>query len=61
MDSFLNFFARQKKFALVFTLSVIAVGLLTLQDIRRDMFPVVDFEVMSITTEIGRASCRERV
>ena len=56
MDSFLNFFARQKKFALVFTLSVIAVGLLTLQDIRRDMFPVVDFEVMSITTGYPSAS-----
>jgi multidrug efflux pump subunit AcrB len=56
MDSFLNFFARQKKFALVFTFSVIAVGLLTLQDIRRDMFPAVDFEIMSITTLYPSAS-----
>mgnify|MGYP002527804416 CR=1 FL=1 len=56
MDSFLNFFARQKKFALVFTFSVIAVGLLTLQDIRRDMFPAVDFEIMSITTPYPSAS-----
>ena len=56
MESFLNFFARQKKFALVFTFSVIAVGLLTLQDIRRDMFPAVDFEIMSITTGYPSAS-----
>jgi multidrug efflux pump subunit AcrB len=56
MDSFLDFFARQKKFALVFTFSVIAVGLLTLQDIRRDMFPAVDFEIMSITTGYPSAS-----
>lgn len=56
MDSFLNFFARQKKFALVFTVSVVAVGLFTLQDIRRDMFPAVDFEIMSITTGYPSAS-----
>ncbi|MCS5591983.1 MAG: efflux RND transporter permease subunit [Gammaproteobacteria bacterium] len=56
MDSFLRFFVRQRKFALVFTVSVIAVGLLTLQEIRRDMFPAVDFEVMSITTGYPSAS-----
>ena len=56
MNSFLKFIFKQKKFALVFTLSVIAVGLVVLQEIRRDMFPSVDFEVMSINTNYSGAS-----
>jgi len=56
MDSILNFFVRQKKLALVFTVSVIALGLLTLNNIQRDQFPVVDFEMMTISTSYPGAS-----
>ncbi len=56
MDSILNFFVRQKKLALVFTVSVIAIGLLALSSIQRDQFPAVDFEVMSISTAYPGAS-----
>jgi len=56
MDSILNFFVRQKKLALVFTVSVIALGLLTLNNIQRDQFPLVDFEMMTISTSYPGAS-----
>ncbi|MBT4123642.1 MAG: efflux RND transporter permease subunit, partial [Candidatus Ruthia sp.] len=56
MDSILDFFVKQKKLALVFTVSVIAVGLLALSSIQRDQFPAVDFEVMSISTAYPGAS-----
>ena len=56
MDNFLNFFVKQKKLALVFTVSVIAVGLIALNNIQRDQFPEVDFEVMSIVTSYPGAS-----
>jgi len=56
MDSILNFFVRQKKLALVFTVSVIAIGLLALSNIQRDQFPAVDFEVMTISTAYPGAS-----
>jgi hypothetical protein len=39
-----NFFVKQKKLALIFTVSVIAVGLLAFNNIQRDQFPAVDFE-----------------
>lgn len=56
MDKFLNFFVRQKKLALVFTLSVISVGILVLNNIQRDQFPNVDFETMVISTAYPGAS-----
>lgn len=56
MHSILSFFVRQKKLALVFTVSVIALGLLALNNIQRDQFPVVDFEVMNISTNYPGAS-----
>ncbi len=56
MDSILNFFVKQKKLALVFTISVIALGLLSLNSIQRDQFPAVDFEVMSVSTSYPGAS-----
>jgi multidrug efflux pump subunit AcrB len=56
MNSILEFLVRQKKLALVFTISVIALGLLSLNNIQRDQFPVVDFEVMSIVTAYPGAS-----
>ena len=56
MDNFLSFFVKQKKLALVFTVSIIAVGLMVLNNIQRDRFPAVDFEVMSIVTAYPGAS-----
>ena len=56
MNSFLNFFVRQKKLALAFSLSFIVIGLLTFQEIQRDQFPPIDFEVMSVTTAFPGAS-----
>ncbi len=56
MNSILEFLVRQKKLALVFTISVIALGLLSLNNIQRDQFPVVDFEVVSIVTGYPGAS-----
>ncbi len=56
MDSFLNFFVKQKKLALIFTTSVIAVGLLILNNIQRDQFPAVDFELMTVVTAYPGAS-----
>ncbi|SMN10603.1 Acriflavin resistance protein [uncultured Candidatus Thioglobus sp.] len=56
MDSFFNFFVKQKKLALVFTVSIIAVGILVLNNIQRDQFPNVDFEVITIVTTYPGAS-----
>jgi multidrug efflux pump subunit AcrB len=56
MSSILEFLVRQKKLALVFTISVIALGLLSLNHIQRDQFPAVDFEVVSIVTAYPGAS-----
>ena len=56
MNSMLEFLVRQKKLALVFTISVIALGLLSLNHIQRDQFPAVDFEVVSIVTAYPGAS-----
>ena len=56
MNDFLEFLVKQKKLALVFTISVIALGLLSLNNIQRDQFPAVDFEIMSIVTSYPGAS-----
>jgi len=56
MNNFLDFLVRQKKLALVFSISVIALGLVSLNNIQRDQFPDVDFEVMTIVTSYPGAS-----
>ena len=56
MNMLFYFFIKQKKLALVFTVSVIAIGLLSLSDIQRDQFPAVDFEVVTIATNYPGAS-----
>ncbi len=56
MNNILIFFVKQKKLALVFTVSIIALGFLTLSGIQRDKFPAVDFEEMSIVTTYPGAS-----
>ncbi|CAC9458437.1 Acriflavin resistance protein [uncultured Gammaproteobacteria bacterium] len=56
MDSFFNFFVKQKKLALVFTVSIIAIGLLAFNNIQRDQFPTIDFELVTIVTGYPGAS-----
>ena len=56
MDTILKFFAHQKKLALVFTLSIIVLGVLTLQDIQRDKFPSAEFDSLTISTSYPSAS-----
>ncbi|BAF61459.1 efflux RND transporter permease subunit [Candidatus Vesicomyidisocius calyptogenae] len=56
MDNILIFFVKQKKLALVLTISIIVLGLFTLNSIQRDKFPAVDFEVMTIVTAYPGAS-----
>ncbi|ALE51975.1 acriflavin resistance protein [Candidatus Thioglobus autotrophicus] len=56
MNGFLDFLVRQKKLALVFSISVIALGLVSLSNIQRDQFPDVDFEIMTIVTSYPGAS-----
>ncbi len=56
MNDIIDFFIRQKKLALVFTVSIIGIGLLSLFDIQRDQFPVVNFEVVTIKTVYPGAS-----
>ena len=56
MESFLEFLVKQKKFALVFSLAFIAIGVLSVVGMQRDQFPTVDFEVLSVTTAYPGAS-----
>jgi multidrug efflux pump subunit AcrB len=51
-DSVTKITVKQKKLALIFTVSVIAIGLLAFNNIQRDQFPAVDFELITITTSI---------
>jgi len=56
MDSILDFLVRQKKFALVFSLAFIAIGILSVVGMQRDQFPAVDFEILAVTTAYPGAS-----
>ena len=56
MDAFLKFFAHQKKLALMFTLSIIVLGGIALQDIQRDKFPSAEFDSLTISTSYPNAS-----
>ena len=56
MNALLNFFAQQKKLALVFTLSIIVLGVIVLQEIQRDQFPSAEFDILTITTSYPSAS-----
>jgi len=59
MNSFLNFLVRQKKLALLFTLSIVVLGFMTLQKIQRDTYPVIEFDRLSINTSYPSASPRD--
>ena len=56
MEAFLEFLVKQKKFAIVFSLAFIAIGILSVVGMQRDQFPAVDFEVLSVTTAYPGAS-----
>ena len=56
MEAFLEFLVKQKKFAIVFSLAFIAIGILSVVGMQRDQFPTVDFEVLSVTTAYPGAS-----
>jgi len=56
MDSILDFLVRQKKFALVFSLAFIAIGVLSVIGMQRDQFQAVDFEILAVTTAYPGAS-----
>lgn len=56
MNSFLLFFIRQKRFALVFTVLLISIGLLSLTSIQKDQLPAIDLEVLTIVTVYPGAS-----
>ena len=56
MNAFLKFFAHQKKLALIFTLSIIVLGVIALQDIQRDQFPSAEFSSLTISTSYPNAS-----
>ena len=59
MNDFLNFLVRQKKLALLFTLSIVILGFMTLQKIQRDTYPVIEFDRLSINTSYPSASPRD--
>ena len=59
MNAFLLFFVKQKKLALLFTLSVVILGFMTLQKIQRDTYPVIEFDRLSINTSYPSASPRD--
>jgi len=59
MNVFLNFLVRQKKLALLFTLSIVILGFMTLQKIQRDTYPVIEFDRLSINTSYPSASPRD--
>ena len=56
MNTFLEFFAHQKKLALAFTVSIIVIGFVVLQDIQRDLFPSVSRDGLTITTSYPNSS-----
>ena len=56
MKQIFRFFAERHTFALIFTSMIIILGLGTLRNIQRDMFPRVDFGEVIITTRYSGAS-----
>jgi multidrug efflux pump subunit AcrB len=52
----INFLVRQKKFAQVFSIVMILIGVFAFTNIQRDQFPNVDFETMSVYTSYPNSS-----
>ncbi|UCC44846.1 MAG: efflux RND transporter permease subunit, partial [Candidatus Zixiibacteriota bacterium] len=56
MKSFFRFFAERHKLATLITIMIILLGLSTLVGIKRDIYPLVDFDMMAIMTRYPGAS-----
>ena len=56
MKSFFRFFAERHKLATLITIMTVMLGLSTLVEIKRDIYPHVDFDMMSIMTRYPGAS-----
>ncbi len=56
MKTFFRFFAERHKLASLITIMTILLGLNTLMKIKRDIYPQVDFGMMSIMTRYPGAS-----
>lgn len=56
MKSFFRFFAERHKLATLITIMTVMLGLSTLVGIKRDIYPQVDFDMMSIMTRYPGAS-----
>jgi multidrug efflux pump subunit AcrB len=56
MNSFFRFFAERHKLAILITLMTIMLGLSTLMEIKRDIYPIVDFGMMVVSTRYPGAS-----
>jgi len=56
MKSFFRFFAERHILATLITLMIIVFGLTTIMDIKRDIYPDVDFGMVHITTRYPGAS-----
>lgn len=56
MRSFFKFFAERHILASLITLMIIVLGLTTIMQIKRDIYPLVDFGAMIITTHYPGAS-----
>ena len=59
MKKLLDFFVRQHLFGNLLTVIVIGVGLFTAFQIRREVFPNVSFDVITVTTVYPGASAEE--
>ena len=56
MGPFFRFFAERHKLATLLTIMVILLGISSLMEIKRDIYPQVDFGMMSIVTRYPGAS-----
>ncbi|MBT6049948.1 MAG: efflux RND transporter permease subunit, partial [Candidatus Scalindua sp.] len=56
MKSFIKFFATNHLLANLITVIVILLGIYSVMNIKRDMFPSVDLDMVSITTRYPGAS-----
>jgi len=56
MKSFFRFFAERHILATLITVMIIILGITTLMNIKRDIFPQVDFGIMQIITRYPGAS-----
>ncbi|MEE9189149.1 MAG: efflux RND transporter permease subunit, partial [Candidatus Neomarinimicrobiota bacterium] len=56
MKGFIRFFAERHMLAYIITIMIIIMGLGTLLDIKRDVYPAVDYGIVNIYTRYPGAS-----